>query len=201
MEKWRIIAESVCEIDLVQEHFQPETPMGVLTGDLVCLLMCLLKTDTLYTEQDIPAAYEIVRQYLVEYGWELPQKLYGIACAGHAASALLTDSGYHRIPQFVENMSWIDREELKKDPHEHLESSPIWMTFSIFGVFGTNFLSIYNHSLEGEQALENCLNVIGKRIEEYIGGEVNIGTSALEEVREDDLYVGTDGLKGWTDGR
>ena len=201
VKNWQIIAEGVCKIDLVQEQFQPEKPMEVLAGDLVCLLMSLLKTDAVYTEQDIPVAYEVVRRYLEKYGWELPQKLYDLFCAGHAASALLTDSIYHRIPRFVEKMSWIDRKELKKDPHDYLEHSPIWMTFSIFGMFGTNFLSIYNHSAEGEQALKNCLNVIGKRIEEYVGGEVNIGTSALEQVREDDLYVGTDGLKGWIDGR
>ena len=204
--RWSGMLFTLMENEAMKNSFPDESPSDALKGDLVCLLMSLLKTDMIYLEEDVPAAYDLVSTYLEGINVSLPDRLYRIPQAGKAVYALLHGE-LMEAPETMLRTEAVDRQmtnkNLEKGPYDP-QGTVIFYLFSLMSFTGANFLSIYNHAPEGRKALDRFLKSTVDRMGDYAGFrkkgiEVTFDGGDLERLKEPELYVGTDGLKGWVD--
>ena len=197
---WVEMMAGLLKDDSLKKALDHEEPLELLKGDLVCFLMTLLKTDIAYIEEDAPVAYDLIRTYLSELNLDLPERFSLFPEAERAVHALLHGKEMIPVPETVTHAEAIDRKLLKKENDEeapNLTEPSIFYICSLMLFVGTNFLSIYNHSVQGKQALDHLMESLRKRMNDYVGANVKMNMDDAERLKETELYVGSDGLKGW----
>ena len=187
---------AICEFQTAVDFFHEENLFEIFVHDLAVHLMALLATDVQYRVEDAAAGYALVRHYLTEYEMTLPDKLDDLRFPVRAINALMQgfESG---LPECAKITETIDRIMLKDKSPEKVNNSYIFRFLSAYMIIGTNFLSIYNHSEEGSRAQRKSLAVLQDKLDEYRGEHTDISEENVGQIREDNLYVGVDGLKGW----
>ena len=182
--------EGVCS----RSSSDKDTLKAALSTDLAVYLLCLLKTQAVYTEEDAAPAYTLAATYLKQYDILLPGEL-----SGHPAEKLLTrclmgGGSEAPVPSVMKLWEAADRAVLSDGGN--VTGTPSGLLLRAFTYVGANFLSIYNHSEAGEKSRQAYLKNMKHFLSRELGRDFRFALPDESSAKENRFYQGMDGVPG-----